>query len=218
MIAIIDYGMGNLRSVKNAFDKLGAEAEIISDAERLSLADKAVLPGVGAFKDTMDGIEERGLKKTIYEFVESGKPYLGICMGLQVLFEESAEGGRRMGFGILKGKVKRFRPKRDLKVPHMGWNQIKLKTIPPMQAYGQEKAGKTVESPLLKGITDGSYFYFDHSYYAAPKNKDVIAGTTDYGLDFASVIWRGNIYAVQFHPEKSQDTGLRMLRNFIEIC
>jgi len=205
MIAIIDYGMGNLRSVQKALEKLGADdIEIVSDAERLSLSDKAILPGVGAFKDTMIGVEERGLKKVIREYIESGKPYLGICMGLQILFDESEEGGLNKGLGLLKGRVKRFKPSGGLKVPHMGWNQLKF----------QEDAGAC---PLLKGVKDDSYFYFAHSYYVASVNREIIAGMTDYGAEFASMIWKDNIYAVQFHPEKSQNTGLKMLKNFIDI-
>lgn len=202
MIAVIDYGMGNLRSVQKALESLGAEVEILSDPKRLNLSDKAVLPGVGAFKDTMDGIESRGLKGAIREYIDSGRPYLGICMGFQILFDESEEGGRFKGLGILKGRVKRFSQRKGLKVPHMGWNQVAI-----------EKK----ECPLLKGTTDNSYFYFVHSYYVMPKEKGVITCTTDYGLEFASMVWRDNLYAVQFHPEKSQANGLRMLRNFIEI-
>lgn len=204
MIAIIDYGMGNLRSVEKALEKLGADVEIVSDAERLNLSDKAVLPGVGAFKDTMRGIEERGLGKVIREYIDSGKPYLGICMGLQILFDESAEGGLNKGIGLFKGKVERFKPCDRLKVPHMGWNQLKF-----------QKSGSLC--PLLKGIKDESYFYFVHSYYVAPADRGVIAGATNYGVEFTSMIWRENIYGVQFHPEKSQNVGLKMLKNFIDI-
>lgn len=204
MIAVIDYGMGNLRSVEKALKKLGADVEIISDADRLAASEKAVLPGVGAFKDTMKGIEERGLKDAILRYLVSGKPYLGICMGLQILFEESAEGGKNRGLGIFKGEVKRFEGTKELKVPHMGWNQlISQKRKPPC--------------PLLKGIGDDSYFYFVHSYFVAPEDKSIIAGLTDYGVPFTSMIQKDNIYGVQFHPEKSQETGLKMLKNFIEL-
>lgn len=204
MIALIDYGMGNLRSVQKALQKVGAQVEIISDAERLALSEKVVLPGVGAFKDTVDGIEARGLKQVLSEFIHSGKPYLGICMGLQAIFDESEEGSGAKGLSILKGSVRRFPKKVDYKVPHMGWNQIQFRN-------GQQSC------PLLKGITDKAYFYFDHSYYVVPETKDIVACVTDYGVDFASMIWRDNIYAVQFHPEKSQDNGLKMLRNFVGL-
>jgi len=208
LIAVIDYGMGNLRSVQKALEKLGADVDVISDAERLSLSDKVVLPGVGAFKDTMEGIEARGLKGVIREFIDSGKPYLGICMGLQILFDESEEGGLHKGLGILKGRVKRFKPKRDLKVPHMGWNQMKI------QSCNLKKGSRC---PLLNGIDDNMYFYFDHSYYVVPEDKEAISGTTDYGLEFTSMVWKKNIYGVQFHPEKSQKIGLNMLRSFVDL-
>lgn len=204
MIAVIDYGMGNLRSVEKALEKLGADVAIVSDPERLSLADKIVLPGVGAFKDTISGIESRGLKDIISEFIGSGRPYLGICMGYQAIFEESEEGGRHKGLCALKGSVKRFSPGRNLKVPHMGWNQVSF------------REGKEL-CPLLKGIENDSYFYFDHSYYVEPSEDNIVAGVTDYGIDFASMIWKDNIFAVQFHPEKSQEIGLKMLKNFIDL-
>jgi len=204
MIALIDYGMGNLRSVEKALIKLGADVEIVFDAERLSLADKAILPGVGAFKDTIAGIEERGLKSAILEFIRSGKPYFGICVGMQVIFEESSEGGTSEGLGVIGGSVKRFQPRDGFKVPHMGWNEVKF-------AKGKEAC------PLFKGLEDGAYFYFDHSYYAAPTDGAVSAGITDYGVDFTSAVWKDNIFAVQFHPEKSQANGLAMIRNFIEL-
>jgi len=204
MIAVIDYGMGNLRSVHKALESLGADAAIVSDAERLSLADKVILPGVGAFKDTIAGIEARGLRRVLSDFIGSGRPYLGICMGFQALFEESEEGGRHRGLGILKGRVRKFKADREHKVPHMGWNQVRA---------GADK--KTC--PLLKGITEGSFFYFVHSYYVDPEDRDIIAGTTDYGIEFTSMIWKDNMFAVQFHPEKSQGDGLLMLKNFIDL-
>jgi len=202
LIAVIDYGMGNLRSVTKAFEKLGADVEVVSSPKQLALADKVVLPGVGAFADTMEGIRKRGLEGTVREFISSGKPYLGICMGYQILFGESEEGGDHKGLGILKGRVKRFKPKKGLKVPHMGWNRVSF---------------KKKECPLFKGIADDSYFYFVHSYYADPNEKNVVAGATGYGTEFASMVWRDNLYAVQFHPEKSQEIGLKMLKNFIEL-
>jgi glutamine amidotransferase len=204
MIAVIDYGMGNLRSVEKALEKLGADVDVVDDAERLGLAEKIVLPGVGSFKDTMDGLRSGGLMEAVSEFISSGKPYLGICVGLQVIFDRSEEGGRHKGMGLVKGDVKRFRPGKGLKVPHMGWNRVKMTT-------GGRKC------PLFKGLVDGSYFYFDHSYYAAPRDEGVVSGVTDYGADFASAVWSENIYAVQFHIEKSQANGLRMLENFIRL-
>jgi glutamine amidotransferase len=204
MIAVIDYGMGNLRSVHKALEKVGAEAEIVSDAGRLSLADKAVLPGVGAFKDTIEGIDSRGLRSAIGEFIGSGRPYLGICMGFQAIFDQSEEGGRHRGLGILKGRVRRFKADKEHKVPHIGWNRVRF------------RAG-TKECPLFKGIGDNSYFYFDHSYYVTPGDEGITAGITDYGIDFTSAIWKDNVFAVQFHPEKSQENGLLMLRNFVEL-
>ncbi len=204
MIAIIDYGMGNLRSVYKALVKLGADVDIVSDPRRLSLADKVVLPGVGAFKDTVEGIDSRSLRDVVCEFISSGKPYLGICVGYQVIFSDSEEGGRSEGLGVLEGSVKKFKPSKGCKVPHMGWNQVAF-------------AGTKRSCPLFKGVADNSYFYFDHSYYVAPKDQDIVAGVTDYGLDFASMVWRDNIFCVQFHPEKSQANGLKMLENFIEL-
>ncbi len=205
MIAVIDYGMGNLRSVSKALERLGAEVEIISSLDGLKRADKAVLPGVGAFKDTMDGLESRGLRDGVKDFIASGKLYLGICMGLQILFDESEEGGKIKGLGILKGKVKRFNPAQDLKVPHMGWNGV---------SYNKERRALPF---LVKGVPDGSYFYFVHSYYVVPEDKACIAASTDYGVEFTSFVSKDNIYATQFHPEKSQDMGLTMLKNFIEL-
>lgn len=204
MIAVIDYGMGNLRSVAKALEKLGGDVAIVDDPERLSLADKVVLPGVGAFKDTMDGIVSRGLKDIIVEYIGSGRPYLGICMGYQILFDESIEGGRHTGLGIFKGRVERFASNGGLKVPHMGWNQLRINN-------------GAAACPLLKGIGEGSYFYFVHSYYVKPKDGAIVATVTDYGSEFASMVWKENIFACQFHPEKSQEIGLRMLKNFIDL-
>jgi glutamine amidotransferase len=196
--------MGNLRSVTKAFEKLGSHAEIVDDAERLALAEKAVLPGVGAFGDTVDGIRARGLERALGEFIASGKPYLGICMGYQALFEESQESAGRSGLGLFKGKVVKFRADCDHKVPHMGWNRMSI-------ARGKERC------PLLSGLEDGSYFYFVHSYYVVPDEARIVAGKTDYAGEFASMIWQDNCFAVQFHPEKSQANGLKILENFIKL-
>ncbi len=196
MIAVIDYGMGNLRSVQKGFEKVGFEAVVTSDIKTIESASKIVLPGVGAFTDCMNNLEDRGLVEPVIRGIEKGKPFLGICLGLQLLFEESEEFGNRKGLGVIKGKVKRF-PVGDLKVPHMGWNSIK----------------KVKDTPLLADLADDSYLYFVHSYYVLP-DEDVAATTTDYGMEFTSSIIKDNIFACQFHPEKSQADGLKILKAF----
>lgn len=198
---VIDYGLGNLASVYNALIFLGASAKISASPRDIEKADKLILPGVGAFGDAIGGLEKRGLIAPLKKALKAGKPYLGICLGLQILFEKSEESGVK-GLGIFKGEVKRLRAKRGIKVPHIGWNTVRF-TIRDLR--------------FTNGIKDGSYFYFDHSYYAEPKDKSVVAATTDYGLDFASMICKDNIYAVQFHPERSQDLGLRLSENFINL-
>jgi len=200
MIAIVDYGMGNLRSVEKGFLKVGVKAMVTSSPGDVMEADGVVLPGVGAFRDCMRGLRNLSLIDAIVGSIKEGKPYLGICLGLQVLFSESEEFGRCRGLDIFSGKVVRFKGD-NLKVPHMGWNQIRIRK----------------DNPLLRGIKDNSFFYFVHSYYVMPQDNSIISTTTDYGTEFTSMIWRDNIYAVQFHPEKSQKTGLQMLRNFGEI-
>ncbi len=199
MIAIVDYGMGNLRSVENAFKSMGYEAIITRDPARILNSSGLVLPGVGAFRDCMKNLNTYGLKEPLYKFIESKKPFLGICLGFQVLFEESEEFGLCKGLGILKGRVVRFSEDK-LKIPHMGWNTIKIKK----------------ECPFLEGIKNFSYFYFVHSYYVIPDGKEIIATTTDYGVEFTSSIWKDNIFACQFHPEKSQRLGLKILKKFGE--
>ncbi len=201
MIAVIDYGTGNLGSVSKALKSLGAEVKVTKARSDLEKADKIVLPGVGAFKDAMEALVKLGLSGALKDAIFSKKPYLGICLGLEILFEESAEGGKSDGLGLLEGDVVRFEGG-ALKVPHMGWNQIR-----------QKKAA----CPLLKGIADNAFFYFVHSYYVRPNDESIIASVTDYGGEFASMIWRDNIYAVQFHPEKSQENGMRFLENFIQL-
>jgi imidazole glycerol-phosphate synthase subunit HisH len=198
MIAVVDYGMGNLRSVQKGFEKVGFDAVVTDSADVIGNASHIVLPGVGAFKDCMYNLETRGLVDPILSGIEKGKPFLGICLGLQLLFEESEEFGHHKGLGLIKGKVVRF-PKSELKVPHMGWNSIK-------------KAGR---SPVLREVEDGSYLYFVHSYYVVP-GDGVTETTTEYGLEFTSSICRDNIFACQFHPEKSQGTGLKILKAFGE--
>lgn len=201
MIAIVDYGLGNLRSAQKGLEKAGCTAEITSDPRRIAEADAVVLPGVGAFKDCYDGLAARGLVEPVTSAAHSGRPFLGICVGLQLLFEESEEGGRWKGLGILPGKVVRFPDMRErgLKVPHMGWNQVK-----PVAQRAQHL------------IPDGEnpFAYFVHSYYARPDDDAVVLATCDYGVEFPAMVGRDNVFAVQFHPEKSQDAGIALLRAF----
>jgi glutamine amidotransferase len=213
MIAIVDYGMGNLHSVKKALESLGAEAQIADTAKALVLADKVVLPGVGAFADAMLEIEKQGLVRILGEQIKKKKPFLGICLGMQLLFEESEEAQKSKGLGVLKGAVKKFSTQDGLKVPHMGWNQLKI------NAGRQSLSGTVLGSPcpLLKGVPERGYVYFCHSYYPAPEDKSAIAATTEYGINFASVVWKDNVFGVQFHPEKSQGVGIQILKNFIAL-
>lgn len=206
MIAIIDYDMGNIRSVQKAFENVGASTSVTRDPAVIADASHVVLPGVGAFKDCMKNLAEYGLIDPIHKAISSGKPFLGICLGLQLLFDEGMEFGLHKGLGVIKGRVVRFPAMKDdagaeLKVPHMGWNSI----------------DKKKESPLLEGVADGSYVYFVHSYYALPADDSVILTTTGYGIDFTSSIQKDNVMACQFHPEKSQKTGLKILKNFSSI-
>jgi glutamine amidotransferase len=196
MIAIVDYGMGNLRSVEKGFLKVGVDARIVSNPKAVDDARAVVLPGVGAFRDCMRNLKEKSLIESVLRSIQKGKPYLGICLGLQVLFTESEEFGIYKGLDILKGKVMRFRL--TLKVPHMGWNKVKILR----------------RSPLFEDIQDQAFFYFVHSFYVVPDDNDIVATTTEYGTSFASMVWKENIFATQFHPEKSQETGLKILRNF----
>ncbi len=201
MIAIIDYDMGNLRSVSKGFERVGAEALVTRDGRAITDASHVVLPGVGAFKDCMRNLEEYGLVGPIMRSIEKGKPFLGICLGLQLLFEESEEFGLHKGLGVIKGRVVRFPGTPGLKVPHMGWNE----------------AEKRKDSPLLEGIEDNAFFYFVHSYYASPDDRSVDLTTTGYGVEFTSAIEKDNVMACQFHPEKSQKAGLRVLKNFSRL-
>ncbi len=202
MIAIIDYGMGNIHSVKKALQAQGAKVIVTNNPEEIKKAEKIVLPGVGAFDDAVMELEKQNLVSVIKESIENKKPFLGICLGMQLLFETSQEAKTKKGLGILKGKVIKFEAKKGLKVPHMGWNQLKL----------------SQNCALLKGIPENSNVYFCHSYYPDPKDKNVISATCNYGLDFAAVVAQDNVYGAQFHPEKSQALGLMMLKNFVEIC
>ncbi len=201
MIAIIDYQMGNLRSVQKGFEKVGHAATITSDAAEIARADKVVLPGVGAFGDAIAELKRRNLVGPIREIVASGKPFLGICLGMQLLADVSYEGGTHEGLGIVPGEVVKFNLPAEYKVPHMGWNQLQFRN----------------PSQLLAGLADGVYCYFVHSYYVVPKDQSVIAAETDYGGPFCSVIRNNNLYATQFHPEKSQRDGLKMLANFAQL-
>ena len=207
MIAVIDYGMGNLRSVEKALSQVGLDARVTRSPLEIDDARGVVLPGVGAFRDCMANLDRLGLIGPINRALRSGRPFLGICLGLQVLFTESEEFGRCEGLGFFRGKVVRFPddlPDPDaaggpaLKVPHMGWNQVTRKK----------------DVPVLAGIPADAHFYFVHSYYFAPEDPAIIATTTDYGIEFASSVAQGNVFASQFHPEKSQRHGLALLRNF----
>ncbi|MBI1909253.1 MAG: imidazole glycerol phosphate synthase subunit HisH [Deltaproteobacteria bacterium] len=198
MIAVVDYGMGNLRSVAKALETVRATVEITRDPKKIKTADRLVLPGVGAFADCMANLKKFSLIEPLKEFIASGRPFLGVCLGLQLLFEEGEEFGRHEGLGILKGKVVRLSLPATLKIPHMGWNQIKKKK----------------ENALLKNIKDGTDFYFVHSYVVVPKEKSVIATTTHYGGEFVSSVAKDNLFACQFHPEKSQAAGLKLLEAF----
>ena len=201
MIVVIDYGMGNLRSVSKALELVGAKVCVSSDGKEIARAKAVVLPGVGAFMQAMENLKRLNLINVIEDTVKENKPFLGICLGMQLLFSESEEGGQCPGLGIIAGKVKRF--KGDLKIPHIGWNQIKI---------------KNQNSGILKGIPGSSYMYFVHSYYGEPQDKRLISATTEYGVEFAAAICKDNIYATQFHPEKSHSLGLKILENFCKLC
>ncbi len=206
MIAIVDYGMGNLRSVQKALEQVGACAKIVSTPVEVAVADKVVLPGVGAFGDAMANLRERGLVEPLIEAARSDRPFLGICLGLQLLLDVSYEEGEFEGLGVIPGRVLRFdfsgRPEATcLKVPHMGWNRVAW----------------TKPCPLLERLTSPQYFYFVHSYYALPADSSVSCGLCDYGGPFTAMVWRNNLYATQFHPEKSQKAGLSLLEGFARL-
>jgi glutamine amidotransferase len=203
LIAIIDYQMGNLRSVQKALERVGHPATITSRPADIAQADKVILPGVGAFEDAIAELRRRDLVGPIKDAIAANKPFLGICLGLQLLFDVGYENGTHEGLGILPGETVRFDLPADLKlkVPHMGWNAISIKHRP----------------PILAGLSEGTHVYFVHSYYVRPRDPSVIATETDYGGPFCSMIWCGNLFATQFHPEKSQSDGLRILRNFAEL-
>ncbi|CAH1229724.1 Imidazole glycerol phosphate synthase subunit HisH [Paenibacillus allorhizoplanae] len=200
MIAIIDYGMGNLHSVSKAVERLGYEAVVTGDPEQILAAEGAILPGVGAFGDAMEHLRETGLDEVVKQYAASGKPMIGICLGMQLLFSSSEEHGQHEGLGLLPGTVVRFRG--DYKVPHMGWNRL---------SYKQS------ESPIFKGIEEG-HVYFVHSYHAKPERESDLLAVTDYYQPVTAIVGRDNVYGMQFHPEKSGDIGMQLLGNFLTLC
>ena len=203
MIALLDYGSGNLRSVEKALQRVGADVRLVRDPAGMREAHGVVLPGVGAFDDCMGAMQRQDLWQAVRDYVATGRPFLGICVGYQALFERSEEfNSCAPGLGIFQGKVVRFPAQRGLKVPQIGWNQIKI--LRP-------------DCPLYTGIADGSYVYFVHSFFPQPTDQSIVATETDYGLPFASSIWHNNVFATQFHPEKSQAIGLQLLRNFVGL-
>ncbi|MBN1913062.1 MAG: imidazole glycerol phosphate synthase subunit HisH [Candidatus Omnitrophica bacterium] len=203
MIAIIDYGMGNIHSVKKALESQGAKTRIVSKPGEFRSADKVVLPGVGAFSDAMRQLRRSGIGQALDEHIKKGGVLLGICLGMQMLFEKSREAGDVKGLAVLKGRVEKFIDMNGLKVPHIGWNKLDI----------IDKG-----CPLFKGLGSREYAYFCHSYYAKAGDEDDVASFTEYGINFASAVYRENVYGVQFHPEKSQNTGLKILNNFIKLC
>jgi imidazole glycerol-phosphate synthase subunit HisH len=200
-LAIVDYGMGNLRSVQKAFERLGHAAEVTREPERIAAAAGVVLPGVGAFGACMANLTALGLVEPVRQTITAGKPFLGICLGMQLLFEESEEFGPVAGLGVLRGRVVRFPADAERKVPHMGWNRLRI----------------VRRTPALADVDDGAFVYFVHSYYPVPADPAVIATTTEYGAEFASSVARDNVFACQFHPEKSQQVGLRLLDAFVRV-
>lgn len=203
MVTIIDYGMGNIHSVQKALEFVGAKTLVTNNPKDLAGCTQVVLPGVGAFGDAISELKKQGLIEALITHIKQKKLFLGICLGMHILFETSEESPEFKGLGVIKGRVKKFAIEKEIKVPHIGWNQIKkIKS----------------ECPLLKDIPDNSYVYFCHSYYPQSQYKDVVTATCDYGVDFASIVWQENIFGVQFHPEKSQAVGLGILKNFVELC
>jgi len=206
MIGIIDYGMGNLRSVQKGFERVGAQAKILARPEEIDGVDKLVLPGVGAFADASRTLRACGLIPPILDFIAKGRPFLGICLGMQLLFDVSYEDGEHVGLGVIAGKVVAFdftglQLAEKLKIPHKGRNLLQWKR----------------PVPMLAGLENGTSVYFVHTYYVVPSEASVIAATTNYGIEFTSMIWKDNIFATQFHPEKSQKAGLKMLENFARL-
>jgi imidazole glycerol-phosphate synthase subunit HisH len=203
MIVLLDYGSGNLRSVHKALLKVGATVRVVQSPDGMKDADGIVLPGVGAFDDCINALRKQELLEASREFIQSGKPFLGICVGYQALFEKSEEfNSCAAGLGVFAGKVVRFSDRNGLKIPQIGWNQLEV--VKP-------------ECPLFKGVANGSYVYFVHSFFPKPVNNSIVATRTEYGETFASSVWRDNVFATQFHPEKSQKVGLQLLANFVEF-
>ena len=203
MIALLDYGSGNLRSVHKALLAAGAAVRLVKRPDEIGDAGGLVLPGVGAFDDCINAMQRQELLGASRDFIRSGKPFLGICVGYQALFERSEEfNSCAAGLGVFNGSVVRFSAKHGLKIPEIGWNQVKL---------------AKADCPLYRGIADGSHFYFVHSFFPQPEDDSIVATRTDYGENFASSVWRDNVFATQFHPEKSQKVGLQLLRNFVEL-
>lgn len=201
MIAIIDYGAGNIQSVSKALAHIGCEAFITRDKDKILKADGAVLPGVGSFGDSMDTMIEYGIKDTVIEYTKSGKPFLGICLGLQLLFPKSEESPEAEGLGIFDGSITKIPSGEGLKIPHIGWNSLDIKK----------------SDGLFKGIGKNPYVYFVHSYFLNASDKSIVSAQTDYGVTIDAAVEKGNVYATQFHPEKSGETGLKILRNFADI-
>jgi glutamine amidotransferase len=204
MIALLDYGSGNLRSVQKALLKVGADVCIAKSPKEMEGARAVVLPGVGAFDDCIQALKEQLLLEASRDFIQSGRPFLGICVGYQALFEKSEEfNSCAAGLGIFQGKVVRFAQNNGLKIPQIGWNQLEI---------------ARPDCPLFRGISSGSYVYFVHSFFPRPMDSSIIAARTVYGETFASAVWRDNVFATQFHPEKSQRVGLQLLKNFVELA
>jgi imidazole glycerol-phosphate synthase subunit HisH len=204
VIALIDYGSGNLRSVHKALLKVGADVRLVQRPEEMAGARAVVLPGVGAFDDCINALRKQGLLEASRNFINSGQPFLGICVGYQALFEQSEEfNSCAAGLGVFPGRVVRFPEKNGLKIPQIGWNQLEIVNS---------------QCPLYRGIPGGSYVYFVHSFYPQPRDESIVATRTEYGETFASSVWRGNVFATQFHPEKSQGVGLQVLKNFVEFA
>ncbi len=204
MIALIDYGSGNLRSAQKALLKVGADVRVVRRPEELADARAVVLPGVGAFDDCVNALQRQDLLEASRKFISSGRPFLGICVGYQALFEKSEEfNSCAAGLGVFKGKVVRFPEQAGLKIPQIGWNQLEL--VKP-------------DCPLFRDIPGGSYVYFVHSFFPRPADTSIVASRTSYGEDFTSAVWRDNVYATQFHPEKSQKVGLQLLKNFVDLA